>query len=149
MRSCTRITIEGAEMNIGAAARAAGLSAKMIRHYEAGGLLPPAARSAAGYRRYGPRELDTLRFIRRARAAGFGLAQVRALLALWQDRERPAREVKRLAQQHLADTQRRIAELQAIAASLSYLVAHCHGDARPDCPILDALAEPDGRGRGR
>lgn len=136
-------------MNIGAAARASGLSAKMIRHYEASALLPPASRSATGYRRYGPRDLDRLRFIRRARAAGFGLAQVRALLALWQDRARPAREVKQLAQQHLAETERRIAELQAIAASLSHLVAHCHGDARPDCPILDALAEPDPHRRGR
>jgi len=128
-------------VNIGEAAKATGVSAKMIRHYEAIGLLPKPPRAESGYRRYQASDLHVLRFVRQARAVGFATDDIRHLLALWQDRRRPAREVKALAQQHLAEIDARIAELRAIADALAHLVAHCRGDHRPDCPILDALAE--------
>ncbi len=126
-------------MNIGEAARASGVSAKMLRHYESIGLLAAPARSGAGYRVYGEREVQLLRFIRHARALGFSLEQIRALLGLWQDRERPSREVRALALTHLAGLQAKLAELQAMKATLETLVHSCHGDERPDCPILDNL----------
>lgn len=126
-------------MNIGDAARASGVSAKMIRHYERIGLVPPPPRSDADYRVYGEREVHTLRFIRHARDLGFPLEQVRALLGLWLDRERPSREVRALAQAHLDDLSAKLAELQAMKATLEHLVRRCHGDGRPDCPILDTL----------
>ncbi|HSV70850.1 MAG TPA: Cu(I)-responsive transcriptional regulator [Methylibium sp.] len=128
-----------ARMNIGEAAERSGVSAKMVRHYESLGLLPVVPRTEAGYRLYGDREVHTLRFIRRARDLGFGIEEIRTLLALWQDGERPSREVKRVALQHAADLQRRIDELQAMQRTLSSLAACCHGDQRADCPILDDL----------
>lgn len=135
-------------MNIGQAASASGVSAKMIRHYETTGLIPKAARAYSGYRRYDERDINILRFIRRARTAGFSTAQIKKLLSLWQDRQRPAREVKELASAHLSDLQARIAELQTIAHALTQLIAHCHGDERPQCPILDNLAGDDSAPRG-
>ncbi len=127
------------DMNIGAAAQRSGVSAKMVRHYESLGLLPPVPRTEAGYRRYGEREVHTLRFIRRARDLGFGIEEIRNLLALWQDGARPSREVKRVALAHAADLQRRIDALEAMRRTLTALAAHCHGDQRADCPILDDL----------
>lgn len=129
-------------MNIGDAARASGVSAKMIRHYESLGLVDPPARTDAGYRVYGDREVHLLRFIRHSRDLGFSLAQIQALLGLWQDRARPSREVRALAQNHLAELDAKLAELQAMRATLAELIACCHGDERPDCPILDNLAAP-------
>lgn len=129
-------------MNIGEAAAASGVSAKMIRHYEAKGLLPRAGRSAAGYRVYSDADVRTLHFIRRARDAGLGLADIARLVSLWQDHARPAREVKALVAGHLETLARRRAELAAIESALSHLVAHCHGDDRPECPILDAFDTP-------
>ncbi len=128
-------------MNIGEAARASGVSAKMIRHYESIGLAPPPARSEADYRVYGQREVHLLRFIRHSRDLGFSLEQIRALLGLWQDRDRPSREVRALAQQHLDELEAKLAELQAMKATLQQLVHSCHGDERPDCPILDSLED--------
>ncbi|WP_457417965.1 Cu(I)-responsive transcriptional regulator [Roseateles sp. P5_E7] len=128
-----------ARLNIGEAARAAGVSAKMIRHYEGIGLFAQAARTEAGYRTYGEREIHTLRFIRHSRDLGFSLEQIRALLGLWQDRARPSRDVQALAQQHLAQLDAKLAELQAMKTTLEHLVHCCHGDDRPDCPILDTL----------
>lgn len=130
-------------MNIGQAAKLSGVSVKMIRHYEAIGLMPKVARTQAGYRYYTEHDIHTLRFIRRARAAGFGSLQIGKLLSLWQDRQRPAREVKQLASEHLDELQARILELQIMAAALSQLMAHCQGDERPHCPILETLAEID------
>lgn len=127
-------------MNIGEAATASGVSAKMIRHYERIGLLPEAARSAAGYRRYDERDVHTLRFVRHARDLGFPLERIRELIGLWHDRERPSRQVKALAREHLAAIDAKLAELQAVKATLERLVQCCHGDERPDCPILDSLA---------
>lgn len=128
-------------MNIGQAAQASGVSAKMIRHYEAIGVIPKAARSTAGYRSYQPADVHLLRFANRARAVGFATGEIRQLLSLWQDRERSARDVRRLALHHVAELESRIAQLRGIAATLSHLIAHCHGGDRPECPILDALAD--------
>jgi MerR family transcriptional regulator, copper efflux regulator len=130
-------------MNIGSAAAASGVNAKMIRHYEAIGLLPPAPRRDNAYRDYGNREVHELRFIARARRLGFSIAEIGALLALWRDRARPSRDVRRIAEAHIRDLEARIAEMRAMAGTLQQLVSCCHGDDRPDCPILDDLASGD------
>ncbi|MDH4052756.1 MAG: Cu(I)-responsive transcriptional regulator [Rubrivivax sp.] len=129
-------------MNIGQAAAASGVTPKMIRHYESLGLLPAAARSEAGYRQYDAPVLHQLRFIRRARDLGFGLEEIAELLALWGNRRRASAEVKALAARHVADLQQRIDRMQAMQRTLQHLVSACHGDDRPDCPILDDLAGP-------
>ncbi|MDE3177894.1 MAG: Cu(I)-responsive transcriptional regulator [Pseudomonadota bacterium] len=126
-------------MNIGAASTAAGVSAKMIRHYEAIGLLHPAARRENSYRDYGPHEVHELRFIGRARKLGFSVPEIAALLTLWRDKARPSREVKQVAANHLADLEARIEQMRAMAAALRRLVHSCHGDDRAECPILDDL----------
>jgi Cu(I)-responsive transcriptional regulator len=128
------------EMKIGAAAAGSGVTAKMIRHYEAIGLLRPADRQANAYREYGERDVHELRFIRRARRLGFSIPEIGALLALWRDRGRPSREVKRIAEAHIGELEARVADMQAMAKTLGHLVAACHGDDRPHCPILDDLA---------
>jgi len=134
-------------MNIGHAAKASGVSARMIRHYEGVGLLSEAARSGAGYRQYSDRDVHTLRFIRQSRELGFSIEQIRQLLALWQNRHRPSRQVKALAEAHLQELDRRLRELQAMRSSLEHLMRCCSGDDRPDCPILDTLAgEPGATG---
>ncbi len=126
-------------MNIGDAARASGVSAKMIRHYERVGLFPQPARTGAGYRQYGEKEVSTLCFIRHARDLGFSIEQIRELLGLWQNRKRPSRQVKALAQAHIQDLAEKLEELQAMKATLEHLVHNCHGDDRPDCPIIETL----------
>ena len=131
-------------LNIGEAARASGVSAKMIRHYEKVGLFPEASRTEAGYRQYTDREIGTLRFIRQSRDLGFSIDQIRELLGLWQDKRRPSRQVKALAQAHLQELDAKLRELGAMRATLAHLVSHCHGDDRPDCPIVDTLAEGGG-----
>lgn len=127
-------------MNIGTAAQQSGVSAKMIRHYESIGLIPPGQRSMAGYRIYSERDLHVLRFVRHARDLGFSLEQIRVLLSLWADSGRASADVKHLAEQHIADLDARIARLAAMRSSLQELADGCCGDRRPDCPILDGLA---------
>lgn len=134
-------------MNIGQAARESGLSARMIRHYEHIGLLPEAGRSDAGYRRYRPADLRTLAFIRSARDLGFSIEQIRTLVALWQDRHRSSAEVKHLAQAHIDALTAKAQALVAMADALRHLAANCHGDHRPECPILDLLAGAETEGR--
>ena len=136
-------------MNIGEAAKASGVSAKMIRHYEEVGLMPPARRTDAGYRLYGDTEVHTLRFIRQARDLGFSIAQIGELVGLWQNRRRPSRMVKALAEAHVQELERKVQDLMAMKATLEHLVHCCHGDERPDCPILDTLAAPPGPGERR
>lgn len=126
-------------LNIGAAARASGLSAKMIRYYEDIGLLPPPPRSDSGYRHYRRQDIDTLRFVHQARTLGFGLETIRALLSLWQDRQRSSADVKALALQQVADLDARISELTRMRDVIAQLAGQCHGDYRPECPILDEL----------
>lgn len=127
-------------MQIGTAAEASGVSAKMIRHYEAIGLIPSGARRINGYRDYDSRDVHELRFIRSARDLGFSLDEIRTLLDLWRNKDRNSRDVHQLAARHLADIERKIVELQAMAATLRELLHACHGDARPDCPILAGLS---------
>ena len=126
--------------NIGRAAAASGVTAKMIRHYEALGLIPAPRRTAANYRNYGEREVQMLRFIRRARSLGFSTAEIARLLSLWQNRRRSSRQVSEIAARHIEDLERRIAELQSMRRMLQRLVSACHADERPDCPILEDLA---------
>jgi Cu(I)-responsive transcriptional regulator len=114
----------------------------MIRYYESVGLLAPKARTEAGYRIYGPTEVHTLRFIRQARRLGFLVDDIRKLLALWQDRSRASAEVKAIALEHIAELELRIAELTEMRDVLAQLANHCHGDERPDCPIIDELSAP-------
>ena len=125
--------------NIGEAAELTGVSAKMIRHYETIGLIPKAGRTYAGYRLYGENDVHLLRFIKRARTLGFSMKQIETLLALWQDRKRASREVKRVALAHAAELEARIREMEGMKRTLEALAHHCHGDHRPECPILDDL----------
>jgi MerR family copper efflux transcriptional regulator len=131
---------ERAMLNIGEAAQASAVSAKMIRHYEAIGLLPAARRTAAGYRVYDEQDIRVLQFIHRGRALGFSLENIAGLLALWQDKGRASADVRRLAEQHIAELDRKIGELQSMKRTLEALAHSCHGDQRSDCPILDDLA---------
>lgn len=130
----------GGPVNIGQAAALSGVSAKMIRHYESLDLLPPVPRTDAGYRLYGDGQVHTLRFIHRARALGFSMAEIAELLKLWQNKRRASADVKRIAEAHVADLERRIAEMQAMRQTLAHLAHCCQGNSRPDCPILSELA---------
>lgn len=132
--------IERGLLDIGRAAKASGVSVKMIRHYEAIGLLQNVARTYANYRVYTVNDVHTLRFIKRARTLGFSIDDIRELLALWQNKSRSSAAVKKIAGTHLASLRQKIAEMKAMAATLEHLIHHCHGDHRPDCPILDDLA---------
>ena len=136
------------QMNIGAAARHSGVSAKMIRQYEGIGLISKAARSYSGYRTYAATDVHTLRFIRQARNLGFSIKQIEQLLGLWRNQRRPSSKVKALAQEHIAELDARIAEMQAMKRTLQELAVHCHGDERPECPILEGLAAPVGASTG-
>ena len=126
-------------MNIGQAAALSGVSAKMVRHYEALGLLPAVARTDSGYRQYGESEVHTLRFIKRARQLGFAMPEITELLGLWRNRRRASASVRRIAQKHADDLAERIEAMQAMQRTLLTLIECCHGDERPHCPILDDL----------
>jgi MerR family copper efflux transcriptional regulator len=134
--------------SIGRAAGISGVSAKMIRHYESLGLIPKANRTLGDYRVYSAADLHALRFIRRARGLGFPMKEIEALLGLWRNQRRASAEVKRLALKHVRELDRKIDELQSMRATLADLARHCHGDARPDCPILDDLEGLPASGRG-
>lgn len=128
-------------MNIGQAAEASGVSAKMIRYYESVGLIHQAGRTDAGYRQYSDNEVQTLRFIRRSRDLGFSLDRIKTLLGLWEDRSRKSSDVKKLAHQYIAELDEHITQLETIRSQLEHLASSCHGDHRPDCPIIDDLAK--------
>jgi MerR family transcriptional regulator, copper efflux regulator len=128
-------------MQIGQAAAASGVSAKMIRHYESIGLIAPAGRRDSNYRVYGEEDVHRLRFIRRARDLGFAIDQIRDLLRLWSDQARASAEVKHIALAHLAELDRKITEMRDMAATLRGLAEACDGDARPNCPILRRLGD--------
>jgi len=127
-------------LNISEAAAAAGVSAKMIRHYEQIGLISSALRTDAGYRQYAERDVSILRFIRQSRLLGFSIEQIGELLSLWTNRSRNSREVKAIAQGHLQTIEEKLREMSEMQAQLQRLVAACHGDEHPDCAILDELA---------
>ena len=128
-------------MNIGQAAAAAGVSPKMVRHYESIGLLPEAHRNESGYRLYSEREVSVLRFIGRSRHLGFSIAQIAELIGLWSDSERSSREVKTVAERHLADLEEKRREIEQMMAGLSELVQACQGNDHPHCAILDTLSQ--------
>ncbi|HEX6929155.1 MAG TPA: Cu(I)-responsive transcriptional regulator [Gammaproteobacteria bacterium] len=129
--------------NIGEASEASGVSAKMIRHYEQIGLIPPANRTFTNYRIYSENDVRTLQFIKRARTLGFSMKQIAVLLSLWQDKDRSSAEAKHLALEHVAELEAKIRELETMRNALKTLADHCHGDHRPDCPILEDLANHD------
>lgn len=126
-------------MNIGQAAKASGVNAKLIRYYESIGLIPEAGRTASGYRVYTKQEVNILRFVKRARSLGFSIERIQLLVGLWRDKGRASAEVKRVALDHVGELEAKIAEMQAMAATLRELADACHGDHRPDCPILHDL----------
>jgi Cu(I)-responsive transcriptional regulator len=126
-------------MNIGELAKSSGVNAKMIRHYESIGVIPKANRTQSGYRRYSENDVHVLRFVKRARGLGFTMPEIKKLVGLWRNKQRASREVKSLALSHLKDLETRINELQEMASALRNLAQHCHGDQRPDCPILEGL----------
>jgi Cu(I)-responsive transcriptional regulator len=128
-------------MNIGDAAKSAGVTPKMIRHYEGMGLIPEARRTDAGYRQYTSRDVAVFRFIRQARSVGFSIPQIERLLGLWADKHRQSRDVKDLARQHIEDLERKMSEMAQMKASLEQISMGCVGDDRPDCPILRKLSD--------
>ena len=128
-------------MNIGQAAAASGVSAKMIRYYESIGLIDAVTRTDSGYRVYSEADVHTLRFVRRARDLGFSVEQMMNLLALWRDRSRASAEVKRIALEHVGELERKMRELAEMAETLRHLAKNCHGDHRPDCPIINELSQ--------
>lgn len=130
-------------VTIGVAAQRAGVSARMLRHYEGLGLLPGIGRTDSGYRLYTAADVHTLRFIRRARDVGFAIPEITLLLDLWRNQRRASAQVKAIAQRHMDDLDQRIAALQTMQRSLQPLLACCQGNDRPDCPILDDLAAAD------
>ena len=128
-------------MNIGAAAKVSGVNAKLIRHYESLGIIPKATRTESGYRVYTDNDVHTLTFVRRARTLGFSMKEIKKLVGLWRNRSRASAEVKSMAQAHIEALEGKIKELQAMRDTLRHLARNCHGDGRPDCPILASLAE--------
>ena len=131
-------------MNIGQAAAASGVSAKMIRYYESIGLIPKIVRTESGYRVYSDHDVHTLRFIRQSRDLGFSIDQIRELLGLWHNRRRPSRQVKALAEAHIQELEQKAQELLAMKSTLQHLVQSCRGDDRPECPIIETLADAAG-----
>jgi MerR family copper efflux transcriptional regulator len=127
-------------MNIGQAASASGVSAKMIRHYEEVGLVRPPRRTASNYRTYSASDVHVLRFVKRARTLGFSMQDIKELLALWQNKGRPSASVKKIAARHISDLKRKVAEMESMIQALEHLAQNCHGDERPECPILEDLA---------
>lgn len=126
-------------MNIGELAKSSGVNAKLIRHYESIGLIPKASRSESGYRTYTKNDVQFLRFVKRARGLGFSMKEIKKLISLWRNKSRASKEVKALAMTHIQDLERKILEMQEMAQNLRQLARHCHGDGRPECPILKNL----------
>jgi Cu(I)-responsive transcriptional regulator len=138
------MAIRSAEvLTIGDASAASGVSAKMIRYYESIGLLRPATRTSSNYRTYDAKSVETLRFVASARHLGFSMDEIGRLLALWHDRARASADVKALAVKHIDELEARISQMTAMKATLEHLAARCHGDDRPDCPIIEGIAAGD------
>jgi MerR family transcriptional regulator, copper efflux regulator len=128
-------------MNIGEAAKASGVNAKLIRHYESIGIIPKASRTDSGYRTYTETDVNVLSFVRRARGLGFSMKEIKKLVGLWRNKSRASADVKTLALEHVRQMETKIEELEAMVKTLRHLAKCCHGDQRPDCPILDGLAQ--------
>jgi MerR family gold-responsive transcriptional activator of gol and ges genes len=129
-------------MNIGDLAKQSGVNAKLIRHYESIGLIPKASRTDAGYRVYSTTDIQFLRFIKRARGLGFSMKEIKKLIGLWRNKSRASKEVKAMALTHLKELENKISEMQEMADNLRKLAKNCHGDGRPDCPIISTLEDP-------
>lgn len=127
-------------MNIGEAAKASGVNAKLIRHYESIGIIPKASRTESGYRIYSDADVHTLVFVKRARGLGFSMQEIKKLVSLWRNKSRASSEVKALVQKHIESLETKISELKAMRDTLKHLARNCHGDKRPECPILENLA---------
>ena len=128
-------------MNIGELSKASGVSSKMIRYYEQIGLTRPALRTVSSYRVYGDKDVHTLQFVRRARDLGFSVKQIKELLALWGDRSRNSADVKAVALEHIAELESKVAAIEEMTKTLKHLASHCHGDDRPECPIIEEIAK--------
>lgn len=128
-------------MNIGDAAKISGVNAKLIRHYESIGVIPKASRSEAGYRSYSETDVHILSFVKRSRTLGFSMKEIKKLVSLWKNKSRASSEVKKMATQHIEEMELKISELQNMVKTLKHLSKNCHGDGRPDCPILSDLAK--------
>lgn len=128
-------------MNIGEASKKSGVSAKLIRHYESIGIIPKASRALSGYRTYSEKEVNILRFVKRSRGLGFSMEEIKKLVGLWRNKKRASLEVKKLATKHIENLELKIHELQSMVDSLKHLANNCHGDDRPECPILEELAD--------
>lgn len=126
-------------MNIGEVSKASGVTSKMIRHYEELGIIPKASRSLSGYRTYGDKDVHILKFVKRARGLGFGMKEIKQLVGLWRNKSRSSADVKKLTTKHIDELEAKIFELETMVKTLKNLSHHCHGDGRPDCPILDEL----------
>jgi MerR family transcriptional regulator, copper efflux regulator len=127
-------------MNIGEAAKISGVNSKLIRHYESIGIVPKASRSDAGYRTYTETDVHILSFVKRSRTLGFSMKEIKKLVSLWRNKSRASSEVKNLANKHIEEMEQKILELQSMVKTLKHLSKNCHGDGRPDCPILNDLA---------
>lgn len=130
-------------MNIGELAKLSGVNAKLVRHYESIGLIPKASRTDSGYRIYTETDVQFLRFIRRARSLGFSMKEIKKLIGLWRNKARASREVKALALSHVRELERKIRDMQEMAQNLQLLARHCHGDSRPNCPIIESLEDAE------
>ena len=128
-------------MNIGQAAKSSGVNAKLIRHYESIGIIPKASRSDAGYRVYSETDVNILSFVKRARGLGFSMKEIKQLVGLWRNKSRNSADVKNLALAHVKEMELKIYELEGMVKTLRHLAKTCHGDHRPDCPIIDSLAK--------
>ncbi|MBL7554942.1 MAG: Cu(I)-responsive transcriptional regulator [Bdellovibrionaceae bacterium] len=128
-------------MNIGEAAKISGVNAKLIRHYESIGVIPKASRSESGYRSYSESDVNILSFVKRARTLGFAMKEIKKLVSLWKNKSRASADVKSLAVKHIEEMEHKIVELQGMVKTLKHLSKNCHGDNRPDCPILNNLEQ--------
>jgi len=127
-------------MTIGEAAKISGVNAKLIRHYESIGIIPKASRTDSGYRTYTETDVHILSFVKRSRTLGFSMKEIKKLVSLWRNKARASAEVKTLAIKHIEEMEKKILELQDMVKTLKHLSKNCHGDGRPDCPILNDLA---------
>lgn len=127
-------------MNIGQAAKLSGINAKLIRHYESISIIPKASRSEGGYRTYSETDVHILSFVKRSRTLGFSMKEIKKLVSLWRNKSRASLEVKAMATKHVEEMEQKIVELQEMVKTLKHLARNCHGDGRPDCPILNKLA---------
>lgn len=126
-------------MNIGQVSKLSKVNAKMIRRYESVGIIPKAGRNPSGYRQYSQNDIHILKFVKKGRELGFSMIDLKQLVSLWRNKSRPSLQVKSIATKHAAELEKKLDEIQAMLFKINTLIKNCHGDNRPDCPILDEL----------